>query len=87
MHLRAEKAVLRGALMEYIRIATIEDEFEAQILASILAERQIKHYLKSFHDSAYDGLFQRNYGWGALFAPKDNEQEILEIIEDIRKSV
>ncbi|SCM82913.1 conserved hypothetical protein [uncultured Sporomusa sp.] len=73
--------------MEYIRIATIEDEFEAQILASILAERQIKHYLKSFHDSAYDGLFQKNYGWGALFAPKDNEQEILEIIEDIRKSV
>ncbi len=73
--------------MEYIKIATIEDEFEAQILASILTERQIEHYLKSFHDSAYDGLFQRNYGWGALFATKDKEQEILEIIEDIRKAV
>ncbi|MDF2874154.1 MAG: hypothetical protein K0R22_837 [Sporomusa sp.] len=73
--------------MEYIKIATIEDEFEAQILESILAERQIKFYLKSFHDSAYDGLFQRNFGWGALFGTKDNEKEILEIIEDIRKSV
>lgn len=28
--------------MEYIKIATIEDEFEAQLLAAILAERQIK---------------------------------------------
>lgn len=73
--------------MEYIRIATIEDEFEAQILQSILAERQIQYYLKSFYDSAYDGLFQRNYGWGAIFGAKDNEREILEIIADIRKSV
>ncbi len=72
--------------MEYIRIATIEDEFEAQILEAILEERQIKYYLKSFHDSAYDGLFQRNFGWGAIFGTKGNEKEILEIIDDIRKS-
>lgn len=73
--------------MEYIRIATIEDEFEAQILQSILEERQINFYLKSFYDSAYDGLFQRNYGWGIIFGTKDNEEEILEIIDDIRKPV
>ncbi|WP_371361954.1 hypothetical protein SRRS_32330 [Sporomusa rhizae] len=73
--------------MEYVRIATIEDEFEAQILQSILEERQLNYFLKSFYDSAYDGLFQRNYGWGVIFASKDNEKEILEIIDDIRKTV
>lgn len=73
--------------MEYVRIATIEDEFEAQILQSILEERQLNYFLKSFYDSAYDGLFQRNYGWGVIFASKDNEKEILEIIDDIRKNV
>lgn len=73
--------------MEYVRIATVEDEFEAQILQSILEERQLKFYIKSFHDSAYDGLFQMNFGWGALFGAKENEKEILEIIDDIRKPV
>lgn len=73
--------------MEYVRIATIEDEFEAQILQSILEERRIKYFLKSFYDSAYDGLFQRNYGWGVIFSAKNNEKEILEIIDDIRKTI
>lgn len=73
--------------MEYVRIATIEDEFEAQILQAILEERQLNYFLKSFYDSAYDGLFQRNYGWGVIFASKDNEKEILDIIDDIRKTV
>jgi hypothetical protein len=70
---------------QYAKIATLENVFEAQILQSILSERGIEHYLKSFYDVAYDGLFQRSLGWGAIFAPEAYEKEILEIIEDIRK--
>ena len=70
---------------QYSKIAILENEFEAQILQSILEEREIPHYLKSFHDIAYDGLFQRSMGWGAIFAMKEYENEIIEIIWDIRK--
>lgn len=69
----------------YKKIAVLENEFEAQLLQSVLDEREIDHYLKSFHDIAYDGLFQKSFGWGAIFAPEAYETEILEILEDIRK--
>jgi len=58
---------------QYSKIAILENEFEAQILQSILEEREIPHYLKSFHDIAYDGLFQRSMGWGVIFAPQEYE--------------
>lgn len=70
--------------MQYSRIAILENEFEAQILKSILEERQIPHYIKSFYDIAYDGLFQRSQGWGAVFAAEQYKEEIEHIIDDIR---
>lgn len=69
---------------QYVKIAILENEFEAQVLQQILQEREVEHYLKSFHDIAYDGLFQSSHGWGAIFAPKKYECEITEVIAEIR---
>lgn len=69
---------------QYQKIAILENEFEAQILKSILNERGIAHYIKSFYDVAYDGLFQKSSGWGAIFAADRNGAEILEALAAIR---
>ena len=68
----------------YKKITILENEFEAQILQSILTERGITHYIKSFYDIAYDGLFQRSGGWGAIFAAEQDEAEIIEVLAAIR---
>lgn len=68
---------------EIVKIATIENEVQAQLLSSILEERDIPHFIKSYHDSAYDGLFQGQKGWGHIEAPADFEEEILEIRKGI----
>jgi len=67
------------------KIAVIDNLFEAQILDAVLLERQIPHLLKSYYDSAYDGLFQSQKGWGAVFAPQENEAEILGILAGLRE--
>ncbi len=69
---------------EFINIATLDNIIEAQLIDSILSEQNISHQIRSFHDTAYDGLFQFQMGWGALWAPLSNKQEILEILDDIR---
>lgn len=69
---------------EFINIATIDNIIEAQLIDSILSEQNISHQIRSFHDTAYDGLFQFQMGWGALWAPLSNKQEILEILDDVR---
>lgn len=54
----------------YSKIAIVENQFEAQLLQSILDEQGISYYVKSYYDTAYDGLFQKNKGWGAFMRQK-----------------
>lgn len=66
------------------KIATLDDIVQAQMLESILNERGIPHVMQSYHDSAYDGLFQGQKGWGHIEAPEEHETEILAMLDDLR---
>jgi len=70
---------------DYKKAGTLENEFEAQLLESILLERNIPHRLRSYHDTAFDGLFQTQKGWGYISAPEEHLEEIKEVISDLRK--
>ena len=69
---------------EFIDIAVLDNIIEAQLIKSILNEQNIPHLIRSFHDTAYDGLFQVQMGWGKLCAPLSYKQEIIEILNDVR---
>ncbi len=71
---------------EFIHVAILENIVEAQLVGSILNQQNIPHRIRSFHDTAYDGLFQFQMGWGKLFAPLSFRQEILEILHEVRSS-
>jgi hypothetical protein len=78
-------SVFVGVKMDdYIKITVLENTIEAQLIDSILSEKNIPHRIRSFHDTAYDGLFQFQKGWGELYAPLKLKGEILEIIEIVR---
>jgi hypothetical protein len=61
------------------KIVILNNEFEAKLLDEILNEKSIPHIIRSYHDSAYDGLWQAQSGWGHLEAPSNYREEILEI--------
>jgi len=69
---------------EFIKIGMLENLIEAQVVESILQEQNIPYRIRSYHDTAYDGLFQVQKGWGEIYAPPSFEQEILEILKEIR---
>jgi len=68
----------------FITVAVIENVIEAQLLESILSERNIPHRIRSHHDTAYDGLFQTQKGWGEIKAPIRYQTEIKTIIDQVR---
>jgi hypothetical protein len=70
----------------FIKIAILENGIEAQLIGSILDQREIPHRVRSYHDTAYDGLFQVQKGWGKLFAPRPFKEEILQVIEEVRSN-
>ena len=71
---------------DYKKIAVLEDEFEAGLLEAILSEREIPHRMRSYYDTALDGLFQTQKGWGYVAAPEQYKAEVKEILADLRKA-
>jgi len=69
---------------QFVKIVVLENSVEAQIIQSLLDQYQIPYRLSSYHDPAYDGLFQFQKGWGELHAPQSRRREILEVIESLR---
>ena len=69
----------------FIKISIIENFIEAQVVQSVLKEQGIPHRIRSFHDTAYDGLFQMQMGWGEIYAAAQYRQAIIDIINSIRQ--
>ena len=68
----------------YIKVDILENEIEAQLLDSILKERGIPHHIQSYHDTAYNGLYQTQKGWGQIRGPVSRSEEIRGILSEIR---
>jgi len=66
-----------------VKIVVLENEVQARVLESALKERGIPHMIRSYHDSAYDGLFQVSKGWGCVEAPRKYKKRILDILKDL----
>lgn len=72
-------------MKKYIKIAVLDNQFQAQLLESILTERKIPHLLRSYYDTAFDGLFQTQKGWGYVSAPPEYSDVVKEILCDLRE--
>jgi hypothetical protein len=70
-------------VVEYIKVLTIENEVKARLLETILSAKNIPFSLKSYYDTALDGLYQLQFGWGYVTAPPEYAAEIREIYGDL----
>ena len=71
-------------VMEYVKVCTLDNIIEAQIIEDILMEQQVPYFVRSYHDSAYQGLFQLHKGWGELYSIEEFKNKIIEVIKEIR---
>jgi len=65
------------------KIISLSSRIEAMRMKEILDYNGIPHLIRSFYDSAYDGLFQHQLGWGVLEADESDEVRILELVKDL----
>jgi hypothetical protein len=64
-------------------VLTLSNEVEARLLEATLEEQGIPHFIRSYHDSAYDGLFQQELGWGHVESLPEYEERIRAIYADL----
>ncbi len=68
------------------KILILENQIEAKLMEEILTDKDIPFIIRSYHDSAYDGLWQMQSGWGHIEAPPKYKEEILEVYKIVTKS-
>jgi len=68
------------------KIVVLDNEIEARLLDAILTDEGIPHMMRSYYDSAYDGIFQVSKGWGHVEAPAQYKEEILAVLKDLNSS-
>ncbi|MBN1255790.1 MAG: DUF2007 domain-containing protein [Deltaproteobacteria bacterium] len=71
----------------YKKITVAENKFEADLIAQTLQEEEIPCMIRSYHDTAYDGIFIPQKGWAAVMVPEELEAKANAIISEIRKSL
>jgi len=69
---------------DFIKISVLENAIEAQIFDSILNDLNIPHRIRSYHDTALNGLYQAQKGWGIIEAPMSYQKELVEIIDKVK---
>jgi hypothetical protein len=69
------------------KIVTLDNEVQAGLVDSALTKLGIPHVMRTYYDSAYDGIFQGAHGWGHVEAPSNYKAEILAIVAELRKPV
>ena len=72
---------------DMVRIHTVEYRFEADLLVQALRQDNIPVLLRRFEETAYDGLFVTQMGWGALLVPGDYEEEAASVVSRVLKSI
>ncbi|NIQ88400.1 MAG: hypothetical protein GWN93_04715 [Deltaproteobacteria bacterium] len=72
---------------DMVRIHTVENRFEADLLVQALRHENIPVLLRPFEETAYDGLFVTQMGWGAILVPGDYEKEAARVVSRVLGSI
>ena len=69
-----------------MKAGIVENRFEGDRISQSLQDAEIPFMVKSFLDTAYDGLYVPQKGWGMVLVPEDFVEEAEKIIAEVKKS-
>lgn len=69
-----------------MKAGIVENRFEGDRISQVLREAEIPFMIRSFLDTAYDGLYIPQKGWGMVMVPEDRLSEAERMIQEVKKS-
>jgi hypothetical protein len=68
----------------FVVITTLRSPVEAALVQSLLSGQGIPFRAVDYTDSAYDGLFRLQQGWGRIEAPERCRDLVLAVVREVR---
>jgi hypothetical protein len=69
--------------MNWEKLATLDNRFQADLLTEALRKEAIPFLLREYQDSAYDGLFVTQKGWGTVLVDSSRLEEAEGVLRDL----
>ncbi len=69
------------------KITVAENKFEADLISQTLQQEGIPCLIRSYHDTAYNGIFIPQKGWAAIMVPEELKEKAKAIIAEARRGV
>jgi hypothetical protein len=74
------------AMDQWVKAGTVENRFEGDRISQALHEAGIPFLIKTFLDTAYDGLYIPQKGWGIVMVSEKNREEAERLIGEVKKT-
>ena len=72
-------------MVQWMKAGIIENRCEGDRISQALNEARIPFMIKSFLDTAYDGLYLPQKGWGAVMVPEEFGEEAGRVISEVKR--
>jgi hypothetical protein len=69
--------------MDWIKLITLDNQFQADLLTDALGKSEIPFLVREYKDTAYDGLFAVQKGWGTVMVDQSRLEEAEIIVKDL----
>lgn len=66
-----------------ITIYTLKNQIEAQVIETAFRNAGIKFFIRTFEDTAYNGIFVPQKGFGQVLVDEKDKEKAEEIIEGL----
>ena len=73
-------------MIRWTKAGVLENRFEGDRIRHALKEAEIPFLIKSFLDTAYNGLYIPQKGWGAVLVPEEYRERAEQLVNDVKKS-
>ncbi|MEW6377183.1 MAG: DUF2007 domain-containing protein [Thermodesulfobacteriota bacterium] len=73
-------------MARWVKAGIVENRFEGDRVSQALNEERIPFLMKSFLDTAYDGLYLPQKGWGAVMVPEKFGEKAKRVIAEVKRS-
>ncbi len=72
---------------DFKKVTVAENRFEADLINQTLQQEGIPCLIRSYHDTAYDGIFIPQKGWAAIMVPEALKEKAEAVIAELRQGL
>ncbi len=76
----------RLAMETFVPVKVAENAFEADRFQAALEQEGFTVLIRTFHDTAYDGIYEAQKGWGYVEVPMKDRERAERVVKDLEQA-